>query len=325
MGEFEIIKRYFTWDDLKSPFDDLRLGVGDDCALLSPDPQDGLLCVTTDTMVERVHFFQDLEPYLTASKALLSNLSDLAGMGATPSSFTLSLIMPKDFLPFLPSFSSGLKDVAAQCPIALIGGNLSSGPILSITISAYGYAKHPMRRNAAANGYLVAVTGGLGGAGLYVELKNGTLPRQDDDLMEEAKLRYARPPCRVAFASALSSLCPCALDISDGLCGDLRHILSQSGVGAELEADKVPLDEVLQKADLPLKTKYDLALYGGGDYELLCAFDEQNLGKIEDLAKSFEVPLTVIGRITSKVPAGQICLDLDNGHRAAAKSGFEHF
>ncbi len=325
MGEFEIIKRYFTWEDLKSPFDDIRLGVGDDCALLSPKPQDGLLCITTDTMVERVHFFQDLEPNLTASKALLSNLSDLAAMGATPSCFTLSLIMPKDFLPFLPSFSRGLKDAALQCPIALVGGNLSSGPILSITISACGYAKHPMRRNAASNGYLLAVTGGLGGAALFVELKNRKATAADDELIEEAKLRYAKPPCRVAFAAALSSLCPCALDISDGLCGDLRHILSQSLVGAELEVDKIPLDEVLQKARLPMKAKYDLALYGGGDYELLCAFDEQNLGKIQDLAASFDVPLTVIGRVTSKVPAGQICLDLENGHRKAAKSGFEHF
>ena len=236
LGEFALIKEFFSGHDKGRG---ITLGIGDDCALLAPD-KNSELAITTDTLNEGIHFFKGEDPFYLGYKSLLVNISDLASMGARPAFFTLSLTLPDSDEHFLREFSRGLFSLADKEKMALIGGNTSKGP-LSITISAYGYVSKgcAMRRDLAKKGDIIYVTGNLGTGGLFVKAGYREITLSHD-LFSIVHEKAQLIPSRTVFARALRRVCRCALDVSDGTVGDLRHILERSNVGALLNLDKIP-------------------------------------------------------------------------------------
>ncbi|MDY6322704.1 MAG: thiamine-phosphate kinase [Succinivibrio sp.] len=319
-GEFELIKKYFAGRDAG---DCVKLGVGDDCALMEI-PQGQCLAVTTDTQVEGVHFFKGADPRDLGWKSLLVNLSDLAAMGARPCAFTLSLTLPEAEDAFLKPFSEGLFALAGKAQIPLIGGNTARGQ-LSVTISAYGLVKagQALRRDAARAGDLVCVSGALGAPALAVEAGYGraeVTQAQKQALLKKSMLiaPLNEPACEVAERG----LCRCAIDISDGFCGDLGHILERSCLGAQVRLEALPLSKELYECDLTQERREDLALYGGGDYQLILVLPERSFPEAREIFTSHGSSLAAVGAITSS--KGLTLMKNGRIHKSDRK-GFEHF
>lgn len=321
-GEFKLIDKLFAGHDAAKG---VMLGVGDDCALIAP-PGTQYLALTTDTMVEGRHFFAGTKPYYLGWRALAVNLSDLAAMGARPRYFLLSITHPDGNKRFLKSFAQGMFALAKEEKVALIGGNMAKGP-LSITITAIGTCKpgRAMERSGAQVGDELYVTGTLGGPGLYVKAGMGEL-KLSPSLMAELYAKAFLLPCRARFAKRLAKICRCAIDISDGLVGDLRHICTQSQVGAQVVLDTLPLppEFLLPEvtARLSLDERLHLALYGGCDYELLFSLAPDKVPTMLSLAQRYQVPVTKIGLITHRRQGLQLYFQ---GQRQTLKPGFEHF
>jgi thiamine-monophosphate kinase len=261
ISEFTLIERFFRQQNIKNP--STRTGIGDDCALLSiPDGYE--LAVTTDTMVENVHFFAGTDPELLGHKLLAVNLSDLASMGAKPVSVTLALTLPKVDESWLEAFSKGFLGLAERYTVDLIGGDTTSGP-LTLTVQALGLVPRgqALLRSTAKPGDFIYMTGRLGDAGLGLKITQGyACPNS-----EAALARFNTPCPQVDTGMALRGIASACIDISDGLAGDLGHILEQSHVGACLDWDFLPLsDEVL--AYIQETGDWMLALTAGDDYEL---------------------------------------------------------
>lgn len=318
LGEFALIKEFFSGHDKGRG---ITLGIGDDCALLSPD-KNSELAVTTDTLNEGIHFFKGEDPFYLGYKSLLVNISDLASMGARPAFFTLSLTLPEADEYFLREFSRGLFLLADKEKMALIGGNTSKGP-LSITISAYGYVAKgcAMRRDLAKPGDIIYVTGNLGTGGLFVKAGYREITLSHD-LFSIVHEKAQLIPSRTVFSRALRRVCRCALDVSDGTVGDLRHILERSNVGASLNLDKLPLDEVFDKVSLSALEKAELAAFGGCDYELLFTISPKNIPLLEKIAAHHQVKITPIGVITEDK---NLNLLFDGKPYVKANKPFEHF
>lgn len=317
--EFDLIYKYFAGHDHGSR---VELGIGDDCALLKLR-RDESLAITTDTLNEGIHFFKDTDPYLLGYRALLVNLSDLAAMGADPKAFTLSLSLPEARDDFLEPFAKGLFELADEEQCALIGGNTSKGP-LSITVSAYGVtAADVLRRSGAKSGDGIYVTGSLGLCALYVEAGYGRL-KLDKSLLSSLCYKSMHQQCRCAFAKELCDLeySGCAIDISDGIVGDLGHILECSKAGADLWLDKLPLAQELNTLVDDEQKRLELAAFGGCDYELLFTSSSANEEEVMALSEELNVPVTKVGIITSS----QELRLFNHGKivRPAAKP-FEHF
>jgi len=271
MGEFDLIARYFT-----RPVRRAALGVGDDCALLAPAP--GMqLAVSCDMLVEGRHFFADVDPEALGHKALAVNLSDLAACGARPLAFTLALALPRVNQPWLQAFAGGLLRLADDHGCELIGGDTTAGP-LNICITVFGEvpAGGALLRNGARAGDDIYVSGTLGDARLALDALHGhpqaaALPPA---LLAAARQRLERPTPRVALGLALRGVASSALDVSDGLLGDLGHILRASGVGARIElaltTDLIANCVVSATAEGQLDADYlqQCMLAGGDDYEL---------------------------------------------------------
>lgn len=298
LGEFELIKKYFCQNDRGTG---IELGIGDDCALLNL-PENKTLAVTTDTQIEGIHFFPNTSPYYVGYKSLLVNLSDLAAMGAKPYCFTLSVTLPEADEDFLKEFSKGLFSLASKVNIPLIGGNTTKGE-LSITISAYGLVDkgRALRRDKAKVNDDIYVTGTLGLPGLAVELgyKNLCLDKVIDgkDAFSYCYEKSMLIHDRCEFAHKLVNYSDCALDISDGLVGDLKHILERSCVGARIDVEKLPKPCEFSIYNLDEKIQDKLCLYGGGDYELLFTAPVANEDKIMELASTYAVKVSKIGKI----------------------------
>jgi thiamine-monophosphate kinase len=263
LSEFDLIKRYFAQHSCTDPR--IALGIGDDCALLNPSP--GMqLAVSTDMLVSGRHFFADADPYLLGHKCLAVNLSDLAAMGASPLAFTLALSLPEANPLWLEKFSQGLFALADTHRCSLIGGDTTKGP-LNICITVFGELPpgSALRRDAAQLGDDIWISGTLGDARLALasyrkELSLAPLEHQ------LAATRMHQPSPRIALGTALRGIAHAALDISDGLTGDLGHILQRSGLGASLHIDSLPAGPVLARQALALQRAFTLA--GGDDYEL---------------------------------------------------------
>lgn len=224
MGEFDLIARYFTRPARKAV-----LGVGDDCALLAPAP--GMqLAVSSDMLVEGRHFFPGVDPEALGHKALAVNLSDLAACGARPLAFTLALALPRVDEPWLAAFARGLLRLADEHGCELVGGDTTQGP-LNICITIFGEVPpgQALLRSGAQPGDDLYVSGTLGDARLALEALLGHVQFPAETL---ARARLERPTPRVALGQALRGVASSALDVSDGLLGDLGHILRASGVGA---------------------------------------------------------------------------------------------
>ncbi len=322
LGEFELIGRYFSKHDRG---EGVSLGIGDDCALLSI-PQGMELAVTTDTLNEGIHFFKGSDPYLLGYKTLAVNISDLAAMGAIPYACTLSVTLNEASPDFLESFAQGFFDCAKNASIKnhipLIGGNTTKGD-LSFTVSAYGLCKtgQAMCRDKARVGDGIYVTGSLGLPALAVEIGYGKFEELRADFNKLYKISMM-PVSRCDFACALADICRCAIDISDGLCGDLRHILLKSKVGAKLNLSSIPYPDYFKEHHLNADAALKLAISGGGDYELLFTLSPSLEAKMQEIADKTNTPVHKIGEITAE----NELIFIDHGNIISQNfTAFEHF
>lgn len=315
MNEFSIIEKFFKKQAALNST--VIKGIGDDCALLSP-PSGQALAVSTDTLVAGVHFFHDTPPQAIGHKSLAVNLSDLAAMGATPAWATLSLTLPHYDKKWLASFCKGFFSLAHAHGLSLVGGDLTHGP-LSITIQVIGFvpAKQALARDRAQDGDFIYVSGPLGDAKAALAISENHLStslKNQSALMK--KLHYPVP--KIELGLALRGYAHAAIDISDGLIGDLGHILKASAVGATLFVEQIPLSATLKKI-ISLEKARRWALEGGDDYEL--CFTAKKTAALQKIAKQYScVP---IGRIESKKGL-RICND--QGQRLSIPNqSYRHF
>lgn len=322
-SEFDIIRRYFTLDDSRQ---DIVLGVGDDCALLSP-PAGKLLATTVDTLVAGVHFPLNTSAADIACKAIAVNLSDLAAMAAEPAWLTLALTLPDVDESWLEDFSRAFQQTAQHYGVQLIGGDTTRGP-LSITVQATGYvsADRVMRRDAAKPGDNIYLTGTIGDAALALRMhQTDLLKSENSDDAEYLLSRLNRPEPRVDFAQAVSAYARCAIDVSDGLLADLGHIISASHCGARLELETLPLSDAFLSVYANNAEDVDLlnVLSGGDDYELCLSINPDFEFEVQKLAETFNLPLTRIGQITD---SGVIeCIDQQGSSVSFTTTGYQHF
>jgi thiamine-monophosphate kinase len=294
VGEFELIERYFRRPVRRQP-----LGVGDDCALLAPAL--GMqLAVSCDMLVEGRHFFPDADPRALGHKSLAVNLSDLAACGAQPLAFTLALALPAADDAWLAPFAAGLLALADEHGCELVGGDTTRGP-LNICITVFGEvpAGHALLRSGARAGDDVFVSGTLGDARLALEALRGGIALAPADL-QAARARLERPAPRVALGLALRGVASSAIDISDGLAGDLGHILAQSGVGARLEVHALLATMAAPVRAVPAERRLECVLGGGDDYELAFTAPAQRRDAVAQAARAAGVPVTRIGRIEAE-------------------------
>lgn len=297
LGEFDLIQRFFkTQSDAmltKNPAS-IPLGIGDDCALLNLEPNHEI-AITSDMLVENRHFFADANPEWLGWKALAVNLSDLAAMGAKPLGFTLAIALPKADSAWLEDFSKGLFTIANAYSCPLIGGDTTAGP-LNICITALGSIpkEKSIQRSGALVGDDIWVSGTVGDARLTLAALRHEIELAQSDL-EMIQTRMHQPTPRVALGIALRTVANSALDVSDGLLGDLKHILKQSNKDAEIWLDSIPKSPTLLKQVKALQNQF--AATGGDDYELCftAAIDKRDV--ITQISQDLKLPLTHIGTI----------------------------
>ena len=326
MGEFELIERFF-----KRPARRAVLGVGDDCALWQPAP--GMqLAISSDMLVEGRHFLSTVDPARLGHKALAVNLSDLAASGAAPLAFTLALALPRADEAWLGAFAQGLLQLADAHGCELIGGDTTQGP-LNICITVLGEVPpgDALLRSNAQAGDDIYVSGTLGDARLALEVFRGTLSL-DSDALARARARLEQPSPRVALGQALRGIANAAIDVSDGLLGDLGHILQRSGVGAQIDTHWIHSPGVFQDqpagvspllGHLPPTRRLDLALAGGDDYELCFTAPVEQRELVHAAAWETDTPICRIGRITAE--PGLRVLDAQGQPLTRRFSAFDHF
>jgi thiamine-monophosphate kinase len=297
--------------------------VGDDCALLQPQP--GMqLAVSTDLLLEGRHFLATVDPRRLGHKALAVNLSDLAACGARPLAFTLAIALPRVDEPWLAGFAEGLLALADVHACELVGGDTTRGP-LAINITVFGEvpAGQALLRSGAQAGDELWVSGTLGDARLALEAFRGTrsLPQA---VFEAARLRLETPQPRVALGLSLRGIATAAIDVSDGLLGDLGHVLDRSGVGATLEAERVlPLLAAAHAMPIELPAALQLVLAGGDDYELAFTAPAARRAEVEAAARKAGTPVARIGRIDAT--RGLRVLDAQGQPLQQQFGGFDHF
>jgi thiamine-monophosphate kinase len=318
MGEFELIDRFFRRDGAPPP--GVVLGIGDDCALLAPQP--GMqLAVSSDMLVEGRHFLSTVAPERLAHKALAVNLSDLAACGARPLGFTLALALPRADEAFLAPFARGLFALADAHGIALVGGDTTAGPLaLCITVFGEVPAGQALRRDGARAGDRLWVSGQLGDARLALEAFRGTLslPGETFDRVRRA---MELPQPRVALGQALRGLASAAIDLSDGLLGDLGHVLRASRVGAVVDESALPCSAAVAALDPAWRRR--CLLHGGDDYELLFTAPPAHDDAVRAAGAAAGVAVTPIGRI--EAGPGLDVRDAAGARVAADARGFDHF
>ena len=315
MGEFDLIAEYFT-----RPVQRAVLGVGDDCALIAPGPGQQL-AVSSDMLVEGRHFLSTVDPQRLGHKALAVNLSDLAACGARPLAFTLALALPRADPAFLAPFARGLLALADRHGIELVGGDTTAGP-LNICITAFGEvpAGTALLRSGARPGDRVWVSGRLGDARLALEAFRGSVALAGEDF---ARVREAMecPEPRVALGQALRGVASSAIDLSDGLLGDLGHVLRASGVGATIDRDAIPRSAVLAAASAAWQQTCVLA--GGDDYELLFTAGPGHDDAVRAAGRDAGIAVTPIGCI--EAAPGLRVHDRDGQPLTLDLHGFDHF
>lgn len=295
MGEFDLIQRYFQ-HDLKPP--GVVLGNGDDAALLAPAPGNQF-AVSTDMLVEGRHFLSTVNPQALGHKALAVNLSDLAAMGAKPMAFTLALALPRADADWLAGFSAGLLALADQHGCALVGGDTTAGPLnICITVMGEVPAHQAFRRQAAQVGDDVYVSGQLGEARLALEVFRGRLSIPETVWLQ-ARRRLEWPQPRVQLGLAMRGLAHACADVSDGLMGDLTHILKASGVGVDIDLEGLMQSAVVSAPlqALPPAVALPCVLAGGDDYELVFTAPPAARDAISRAALECGTPVTRMGRI----------------------------
>jgi thiamine-monophosphate kinase len=315
VGEFDLIAKYFS-----RPVRHAVLGGGDDCALLQPTP--GMQwAVSTDALVEGRHFLSTVPPEALGHKALAVNLSDLAACGARPVAFTLSLTLPRVDEEFLGGFSRGLYALADAHDIELVGGDTTAGPLnISITVMGEVPPGQALRRGGGRAGDDIWVSGRLGDARLALEAFRGNAPLPGE-AFEAVRQAMERPTPRVALGLALRGIASAAIDLSDGLSGDLGHVLRASGVGATLRLADIPHGEhVAACAEARRRT---CLLSGGDDYELLFCAPQGESARVRDAAARAGVAVTCIGALEAQ--PGLRVVDAQGAPVALVDRAFDHF
>lgn len=308
LSEFGLIARFFAGQPLRNPLN--QLGIGDDCALLEI-PQGYQLAVTTDTMVENVHFFNNMNPRQLGHKLLAVNLSDLASMGAEPFAVTLALTLPKVDEAWLSEFSQGFLALAQNYTVDLIGGDTTKGH-LTLTVQALGLVPKglAMQRSAAKAGDLIYLTGYLGDAGLGLKIEQGYYCADSDSALKQ----FHQPlPC-VTQGLMLREIAHACIDISDGLAADLGHILEKSNVGATLNYDALPLSKTV-KSYIAETGDWQMPLIAGDDYQLCFTISP-------DKAKELRIECWLIGVIESQTG---LRILRSQQIETLQSQGFEHF
>lgn len=318
LSEFDLIKRYFQ----RARPGRADLGIGDDCALLTPTPGHQM-AISSDMLVEDRHFFAGADPFMLGHKSLAVNLSDLAAMGARPLAFTLALSLPAADPAWLDGFSRGLFALADAHGCELVGGDTTKGP-LNICITVFGELApgHALRRDAARAGDDVWISGTLGDARLALGGYWNEVALAGADHAQAAQ-RMHMPTPRVALGLALAAqpVAHAALDISDGLVGDLGHILAASRVGATLEVDALPAGPVLARQPPELRRRFTLA--GGDDYELCFTAPAAHREAVLEAGHASGTAVTRVGRIEAE--PGLRLVDAQGTPLDLQVSGWDHF
>ena len=314
--EFDLIARHFT---RATP--GAVLGVGDDCALLAPTP--GMqLAVSSDMLLEGRHFSPQDSPAGIGHKSLAVNLSDLAAMGATPRWATLSIALPEADDAWLTAFARGFFRMADQYGLELVGGDTTRGTLtISITVMGEVPPGQALRRDGAQPGDDVWVSGTIGSAALALAYRQGRLFMEQVDAARVLPALYLPTP-RVELGIALRGIASGAIDISDGLLGDLGHILARSNVGASLEFAALPTLPVVQ-AYLHEAVARDCVLAGGDDYELCFTTPAGKREAVQAAAQSAGVAVTRIGHITAE--PGLALIDTNGQPLTIEHTGYDHF
>lgn len=317
MDEFALIRRYFV-----SPDDDasVRIGIGDDGAVLRPTAGRELL-VVVDSLIESVHFPAGFDPADAGFRAVAVNLSDIAAMGGRPRWMTLALTLVDADENWLEQFATGLRAAADQFGVALVGGDTTRGRQTVITIQIVGEVQTggALLRSTATPGDLIFVSGNVGDAAAGLSLlKSGS------DGSSAARFlvsRFRRPTARIGLGAALVQLANAAIDVSDGLIGDLKKLLGASGCGARIELRRLPVSEELRLL-FDATTARRFALSGGDDYELCFTAPAASERQVQDAAGTVGVPVTCIGEIE----AGDRLVCTDAGKVVAYDDdGYTHF
>ena len=325
-GEFDLIARHFTRPPARahSPERDstqrVALGVGDDCALLRPTA--GMqLAVSCDMLVEGRHFLATVAPERLGHKALAVNLSDLAACGAEPLACTLALALPRADEVFIAGFAKGLFALADAHGIELVGGDTTAGS-LNICITVIGQLPpgQALLRSGARVGDDLWVSGTLGDARLALEVFRGSVALGGGDF-ETVRLAMELPQPRVALGLALRGIASSAIDLSDGLAGDIGHVLQRSGVGATVLADALPRSAILAAQTLALQ--HECLLAGGDDYELLFTAAPAQRDAVLAAGRLASVAVTRCGSVDMQ--PGLRVVDADGRPLNRAFRGWDHF
>ena len=316
LKEFELIQNIFQASVMANTQErsDILLGIGDDCAQVQV-PQDQSLVFSMDTLVEGRHFPFNSDPLDIGYRAVASCVSDLAAMGAKPAFFTLGLTIPESDPQWLAGFAQGMAELAEPIGLALVGGDTTRGP-LTITLQVHGYVEPELavKRSTAKVGDDIYVTGLLGDAAAAVPIVMNEL-QVSSERFNYFYDRYWRPQPRLIAGMILKRVVHSMIDISDGLAQDVQHILVSSGVGANLNADVLPISTQLR--NWQPESAIELALTGGDDYELCFTAPKEQAGEIALITQTLSLPCVKVGEVVSE---GFTIQGYDG-----AISGWQHF
>jgi len=315
-GEFALIER--LCGDI--PRKNVVVGIGDDCAVLDFDEKHYLL-VTTDMLVEKDHFRRDwYSPYQIGKKAMEANVSDIAAMGGFVETAFVAISLTGDMdVEFMDELYRGMKDVCEKFDFVIAGGDTTHGGLFVVTITLLGKVEKESLclRGHARPGDIICVSGDLGKSWAGLELLLAGR-KADTDGLKQAVQDHLEPSCRMDIARNLAPHVNAMIDVSDGLASEVNHICDESGTGAVVHKDKIPLSGSTRGAGRLLgKDPYSWALNGGEDFELVFTIPEEKLKTIEHLGP------VVVGRVLEEKEGRW--LEGSDGKRVALKGGFDHF
>jgi thiamine-monophosphate kinase len=321
LGEFELIRRFFLRGNAaRDARSGVILGIGDDAAVLSLPPETELVAAV-DTLVVGRHFPEATDARSIGHRALAVNLSDMAAMGATPAWATLSLTMPSASADWLERFSAGLWELADANGVVVVGGDTTRGPLtLSVQILGHVPRGTALRRSGAQAGDVLVVTGTLGDAGAGLAFVTAPTAEPSPAIQELIR-RFDYPAPRVQFGIAARGIATAAMDLSDGLVGDLAKLAQASNVAAYVEIERLPLSDALRASVAPEQAR-DWALSAGDDYELLLAVPASRFADLKAVASRLNLTLTSIGELRA---GSGVTWSLNGKDFRPGSSGFDHF
>jgi thiamine-monophosphate kinase len=321
LGEFELIRRFFVRDQRPRLAAGVILGIGDDAALLEL-PKGTDLVAAVDTIVAGRHFPEGSGAHSIGHRALAVNLSDIAAMGATPLWATLALTLPGADSDWLEKFAAGFLDLADAYGVSLVGGDTTRGP-LTVSVQILGHVPHgtALRRGGARAGDLLAVSGMLGDAAAGLAYLKSSPPRAGSREIEELIRRFDYAEPRVGLGVCARGIATAAMDLSDGLVGDLPKLAQASGLAAHVEVERLPLSAAMRSTTNSSQA-LEWALSGGDDYELLLAVPPARFAELKTAADRLNLTLTTIGELSD---GAGVTWSLNGKDFVPRVSGFDHF